>query len=149
MQCAPGILQLYTVSCGRRVEAALEDAPTVVMEHLSEGAGTGLRAQGKQLDMEVQKTLPLMSRVVDMGLETVDIAMERKRKKMKAAAAMRTAAVNVQMTAVDLRTAAVNLIMESLEEADHLRSGKASLIGEELLVTRVATPEPMSMKAMG
>ena len=119
------------------------------MEHLSEGAGTGLRAQGKQLDMEVQKTLALMSRVVDMGLETVDIAMERKRKKMKAAAAMRRAVVNVQMTAVDLRTAAVNLIMESLEEADHLRSGKASLIGEELLVTRVATPEPMSMKAMG
>ena len=35
------------------------------------------------------------------------------------------------------------------KEADHLRSGKASLIGEELLVTRVATPEPMSMKAMG
>ena len=109
----------------------------------------GRGTQGKQLDMEVQKTLALMSRVVDMGLETVDIAMERKRKKMKAAAAMRTAAVNVQMTAVDLRTAAVNLIMESLEEADHLRSGKASLIGEELLVTRVATPEPMSMKAMG
>ena len=39
--------------------------------------------------------------------------------------------------------------MESLEEADHLRSGKASLIEEELLVTRVATPEPMSMKAIG
>ena len=50
---------------------------------------------------------------------------------------------------MDLQTVAVNLIMESLEEADHLRSGKASLIGEELLVTRVATPEPMSMKAMG
>ena len=44
-----------------------------------------------------------------MGLETVDIAMERK--KMKAAAVMRTAAVNVQKTAVDLRTAAVNIIM--------------------------------------
>ena len=117
------------------------------MEYLSEGAGTGLRAQGTQLDMEVQKTLALMSRVVDMGLETVDIAMERK--KMKAAAVMRTAAVNVLKTAVDLRTAAVNIIMESLEEADHPRSGKASLIGEELLVTRVATPEPMSMKAIG
>ena len=118
-------------------------------------AGTGLRAQGTQLDMEVPKTLALMSRVADVGLETVDIAMGRK--KMKAAAVMwtavretavdlRTAAVNVQKTAVDLRTAAVNTIMESLEEADHLRPGKASLIGEELLVV---TPEPMSMKAIG
>ena len=104
-----------------------------------------------------------------MGLEIVDIAMGRK--KMKAAAVMRTAvretavdlrtaavnvqktavdlrtaAVNVQKTAVDLRTAAVNTIMESLEEADHLRPGKASLIGEEILVV---TPEPMSMKAIG
>ena len=43
------------------------------MEYLSEWAGK-----------EDQKTLALMSRVVDMGLETVDIAMERK--KMKAAA---------------------------------------------------------------
>ena len=118
-------------------------------------AGTGLRAQETQLDMEVPKTLALMSRVADVGLETVDIAMGRK--KMKAAAVMRTAvretavdlrtaAVNVQKTAVDLRTAAVNTIMGSLEEADHLRPGKASLIGEELLVV---TPEPMSMKAIG
>ena len=92
-------------------------------------AGTGLRAQGTQLDMEVPKTLALMSRVADVGLETVDIAMGRK--KMKAAAAvMRTA---VRETAVDLRTAAVNTIMGSLQEADHLRPGKASLIGEELL----------------
>ena len=64
----------------------MEDAPTVVMEHLSERAGKGLRAQGTQLHTEVQKTLALMSRVVDMGLETVDIAMERK--KIKAAAVM-------------------------------------------------------------
>ena len=99
-------------------------------------AGTGLRAQGTQLDMEVPKTLALMSRVADVGLETVDIAMGRK--KMKAAAVMRTA---VRET-VDLRTAAVNTIMGSLQEADHLRPGKASLIGEELLVV---TPEPMSM----
>ena len=104
-------------------------------------AGTGLRAQGTQLDMEVPKTLALMSRVADVGLETVDIAMGRK--KMKAAAVMWTA---VRETAVDLRTAAVNTIMGSLEEADHLRPGKASLIGEELLVV---TPEPMSMKAIG
>ena len=62
---------------------ALEDGPTVLMEHLSERARTGLRARGTQLGMEDQKTLALMSRVVDMGLETVDIAMERK--KMKAA----------------------------------------------------------------
>jgi hypothetical protein len=131
-------------------------------DYVSEGnlylgvlAGTGLRAQETQLDMEVPKTLALMSRVADVGLETVDIAMGRK--KMKAAAVMRTAvretavdlrtaAVNVQKTAVDLRTAAVNTIMGSLEEADHLRPGKASLIGEELLVV---TPEPMSMKAIG
>ena len=59
-------------------------------------AGTGLRAQGTQLDMEVPKTLALMSRVADVGLETVDIAMGRK--KMKAAAVMRTA---VRETAVD------------------------------------------------
>ena len=62
---------------------ALEDRPTVLMEHLSERARTGVRARGTQLGMEDQKTLALMSRVVDMGLETVDIAMERK--KMKAA----------------------------------------------------------------
>ena len=30
-----------------------------------------------------------------------------------------------------------------------LRSGKASLMGDEFLVTRVATPEPMSMKVIG
>ena len=71
-------------------------------------AGTGLRAQGTQLDMEVPKTLALMSRVADVGLETVDIAMGRK--KMKAAAVMRTA---VRETAVDLRTAAVNTIIKN------------------------------------
>ena len=46
----------------------------MVMEHLSERAWTGLRAQDTQLDIEDQKTLALMSRVVDMGLETADIA---------------------------------------------------------------------------
>ena len=83
-------------------------------EHLSERAGTGLRAQGTQLDMEDQKTLAFMSRVVDMGLETVDIAMERK--KMKAAAVKLELGLSgraVKVFAVDWEAAAA---VNQLEE---------------------------------
>ena len=82
------------------------------MEHLSERAGTGLRAQGTQLDMEDQKTLALMSRVVDMGLETVDIAMERKK--------MKAAAVKLELSGRAVKVFAVNreaaAAMNQLEE---------------------------------
>ena len=84
----------------------------MVMEHVSKRAGTGLRAQGTQLDMEDQKTLALMSRVVDMGLEMVDIAMERK--KMKAAAVkLELSGRAVKVFAVDWEAAAA---MNQLEE---------------------------------
>eukprot|EP00731_Ephydatia_muelleri_P032501 Em0024g45a len=82
------------------------------MEHLSKRAGTGLRSQGTQLDMEDQKTLALMSRVVDMGLEMVDIAMERK--KMKAAAVkLELSGRAVKVFVVDWEAAAA---MNQLEE---------------------------------